>query len=94
MNNDFIYPRSRLTKLLIFSDNSIKYSKYTYRYNIIKKIIIIISKIVLRSQFIKIINGLMDYNKQRFMLGIQHQKGINQNKYFKKIHVNSQENII
>lgn len=26
------------------------------------------------------------------MLGIQHQKGIN--KYFKKIHVNSQENII
>lgn len=54
----------------------------------------IISKIVLRSQFIKIINGLMDYNKQKFMLGIQHQKGINQNKYLKKIHVNSQENII
>lgn len=55
----------------------------------------IILKIVLRSQFIKIINGLlMDYNKQRFMLGIQHQKDINQNKYFKKIHVKSQENLI
>jgi len=54
----------------------------------------IFSKTVLRSQFIKFINELMDYNKQRWILGIQHQKGINQNKYFKKIHVNSQENII
>lgn len=44
---------------------------------------IIISKIVLCSQFIKLINGLiMDYNKQKCILGIQHQTGINQNRHF------------
>jgi len=43
---------------------------------------IIISKIVICSQFIKLINGLMDYNKQKCILGIQHQTGINQNRHF------------
>lgn len=43
---------------------------------------LIISKIVLCSQFINLINGLMDYNKQKCILGIQHQIGINQNRHF------------
>lgn len=41
-----------------------------------------ILKIELCSQFIQLINGLIDYNKQNCILGKQHQIDINQNRHF------------
>jgi len=53
-----------------------------YHIKINQLTIMTISKIELCSQFIKLINRLIDYNKQNCILGIQHQIGINQNRHF------------